>query len=928
MIGLKVLGKGNPFSTIAFIGEGPGEQEAIRGEPFVGASGAEFNNLLRRCVGIRREEVYVSNIVKWRTDENDRDPTDDEIERDKSELYEELRRVCPQIIVAIGRVSARFFLGKSVKMEFIHGMVYNPTDIVAKDLGAVIFPVYHPAAGIRLPDRYGKHIWDDFTRLGQYLKGQLEPTPVDTVSPQYTEVEYIQVSADKTAIDTEGWIDDPYSIQLCQQEGIATVVPYTTKIATNPLPPVIGHNIVHDLPIMRAVGIDTRNLDLHDTMIQSYLLGLYPKGLKALAYRLTGMKWSSYPALVHTAEIKNVDKYLAAAWFTRKCVVCSGQGKFTKTSTKKVADPNCMVCAGTGKIPKLGKKGQLLKTLTECECVTLQNVFLKAEVKCPACTDGATWPPPPKIYDEEGKLKKPWSISRRLKKMMAAIDKPLSDLESEDETTGEDEDEADHPLRKTWNNIDPEIRKPVEDAIGPLPRTTLRDVEDHQAVIHYSASDADATLRCHNKLSPKIKQMGLERVYDIDRGILPMLDRMQTTGMLIDRDYFAGFQTELEGELVVLQDKLSELVGYSINPGSSDQVASLLYGKLELPPPKFSKKTSKPSTDAKSMEALKIQYAFDETLAPIIDAILDYREHAKMLGTYVLPIQRLADRNSRIHTQLLYTNTTSGRLASRNINLQNIPTRSNLGKRVRNGFIAQQGCVLLSVDLDQIELRVGAHLSNEPNMIRIFQTGEDIHRATAALIYGLPPNEINPDQRRAAKTTNFGIFYGMSPTRLMNELALLGIKISKYEASAFIEAWFKAYPGVKGYMADCHAEARTYGYVRTMFGRIRYLPAVWSTLEGVREEALRQAGNTPIQGTAGEILKIGMRNIDRQLPAIQKIGYAEPLVPVHDELIFEVEESMAPLLQSMVEYEMSHATTLSVPLGAKGKTAHNWGEFK
>jgi uracil-DNA glycosylase family 4 len=936
MIGNKVIGYGPTPALIAIVGEGPGASEADQGLPFVGASGYELNNYLIRCAGIYRNEVFITNIVKWRTDEDDRNPTDQEIERDRPELYEELYRASPYIIVAVGKIAAQFFLGKSVKMEYIHGLPFDPIDPVAKELGCKILPVYHPAAGIRQPDRYGKLVWDDFRSLGKLLRGEIESTvpPDKYPTPLYTkESPQTLLTLDPTlpiALDTEGWVDDPYSIQVTQQVGKASVITEpTTYSSVFDGKMIVGHNMLHDLPIIRALGISTYKADIHDTMIGSYLLGLTPKALKPLSYRLNQMEMGSYPALIHSAEVSKVNQYLTTAWIQKVCRICEGKGNLPGLAKRKgkLADDKCSSCSGTGKIGKRGKKGQLLKTSDDCACVVLADVPLKSTVRCPACVDGANWPAPPVIYDEEGKLKRPWSISRRLKKMMEEI----TSIGSEDDEEGEDvdEDEASHPLRKRWYNIDPEIRRPVEDIIGKLPRTTLRDVKDTKAVIEYAGRDADATLRDFNVIMPMLKEQGLERVYDIDRGILPILDRMQSVGMLVDLDYFSGFQKELETELVVIQDRLSSLVGYNVNAGSPDQVSELLYGRLKLDPPKFSKKTEKPSTDAKSMESLKIKYAFDAAVAPIIDVILDYREHAKMLGTYVLPIQRLADKNCRIHTQLLYTNTASGRLASRNINLQNIPTRSPLGKRVRKGFIAPPGCVLVSVDLDQVELRVGAHLSRDENMIEIFRSGKDIHRATAALVYKLSMDLITSDQRVAAKTVNFGIFYGMQATRLMNELALLGIKITRQEAMDFIAAWFEAYPGVKCYMADVYAEARQTGMVRTMFGRIRYFPAVWSPLDGIREEALRQIGNQPVQGTAGDILKVGMKNVyDHSIPEVRQFGYCEPLVPVHDELIFEAEESIAPLLQCHVEYEMSHAANLLAPLGAKGNIAKTWGDLK
>lgn len=461
-----------------------------------------------------------------------------------------------------------------------------------------------------------------------------------------------------------------------------------------------------------------------------------------------------------------------------------------------------------------------------------------------------------------------------------------------------------------------------------MPEVSLDDVEPRQRAINYSARDADATLRVYRALNPRIESMGLQKAYEIDLNCIPIIDRMHQNGILIDKDYFIALDKQFEREQYDVLDKLYSAVGSYFNPASPIQIKEILgkYGVKDLE-----------SSKERDLQLLLLKRP---ELKPIIENGILYRTLNKMRGNYTTKLVEQADENSRLHTTFILSAQegedsaeapSTGRLSSRGPNLQNIPVAAEgPGSLIRKGFISKPGTVLLSCDLSQIELRVGAHLAKESNMIEAFKSGLDLHTYTAAKMFGVPYGKVDKKtQRYPAKSINFGIFYGMSKYRLQSELAVSGLNISLDEAQEFIDAWFEIYPGMRTYMYGVQSEARQNYYVRTLFGHIRYLPNVHSKDQRVQAEALRQAGNHGVQGSAGEILKIAMSNIHRNVyPVMQSLGYFEPLLTIHDEVIFEVQEDIADIAEKMVAYEMEHAVELDVPLLSSSKTAKTWADLK
>lgn len=844
------------------VGEAPGRAEDERGRPFCGPSGLELDRYLERAAQIHRRDVYVTNLCKVRPSDTNDDPTADQIAQYEPDLYEELGAIQPRVVVAIGRISAAWFLGipqDAFDLEKSHGIPYTNSPRTP----AVVIPVTHPAAGLHQPERYQTQCYRDWEAVGKVLRGEYSWS-LDTEPCHYGDTGGYPSQIPFAAVDTEGSRTLPWGLSFATHHRMGAVV----RVG-KPLPifnRVVMHNSLYDLPVLRAMGIDVDPDHVEDSMIAAYVLSYPAKGLKTLAYRLCGMEMEDYSDI-----IKDADEALAKEYLTR------------------VAAAYCPTCKGEGEVGEPHKR-QSKRTRDGLDPVKYKRV------RCPDCQGDCTrWPlPTPQLVfgdDFCGRLYKPRSCGRSVRQALVR---------------GTD-------LRATWSALDESIRAAPERELGPLRPVTLDDVQPPERAIRYSARDADATIRVWDKLRAELDADNLWDIYHVDMGIVPIIDRMQTNGILIDKDHLAKLKIELEHKNLSLVDSIYNLTNQFINPLSHLQVAKLL---------------GVDDTNEKTLEAFKIRTK-DDNLRTLVDLILDYREGAKMVGTYCQPLQAWADRDSRIHTTFVLTGTLSGRLASKNPNLQNIPARSELGKRIRGAFIARPGCTLVSVDLDQIELRVGAHLAADQNMLDIFRSGKDIHAATASLVYRKPLEEVTQDERRASKTVNFGVFYGMSARRLQNELALMGIVYSTAECDEIIASWFRAYPGIRNYMARCHSEARTRGYVSSLLGRRRYLPGVHSKIPQIREESLRWSVNHPDQATAAEILKLWMRRVwEIVLPDLQRHGHCEPLLTVHDELIFEVEAGMEELVIAMVAAAAQDTMKLLVPIAAKGKCGQTWASME
>jgi DNA polymerase-1 len=454
---------------------------------------------------------------------------------------------------------------------------------------------------------------------------------------------------------------------------------------------------------------------------------------------------------------------------------------------------------------------------------------------------------------------------------------------------------------------------PITALIGTGARQlTMAQVPIPQAA-QYAAADADLTLRLKGLLEEELRREGLWGLFgEVEMPLLPLLLNMEQAGVLLDLGLLRELSYALGAEVGRLEEEIYTAVGHRFNINSSQQLAGVLYEELGLPRSRRTKTGY--STDAAVLEELRAAH-------PVIPLLLDYRMLTKLKSTYVDSLPALVDDAGRVHTSFNQTGTATGRLSSSDPNLQNIPVRGEWGRRIRRAFIAPPGSLLVAGDYSQIDLRVLAHLSQDPALLAAFRNDEDIHTATAAQVFGLDPAAVTPDMRRVAKTVNFGVIYGMSEYGLEQATDL-----SRQEASAFIRAYFEKYPGVKRYMDATKEAARQRGYVETLLGRRRYIPDIQSVNRQLREATERMAINMPVQGTTADIMKRAMLDISREM---QRRGLkSQMLLQVHDELIFEVPREEEAEVRSIVTEVMPQAVALSVPLKADIKTGQNWGEME
>ena len=423
--------------------------------------------------------------------------------------------------------------------------------------------------------------------------------------------------------------------------------------------------------------------------------------------------------------------------------------------------------------------------------------------------------------------------------------------------------------------------------------------------------DAGVAAGLFDALDAGCKEAGMDKLLsEMELPLASVLAGMEEDGILVDKEGLAAFGEQLRDRLGQLLAEIYNQVGYEFNLNSPKQLGEALFGKLGLPPRKKTK--SGYSTDADTLESLRAYH-------PVIDNILEYRIYQKLNSTYAEGLLKVIGPDGRIHSTFSQTETRTGRISSNEPNLQNIPIRTELGSRLRQYFVARPGWVFLDADYSQIELRIMAHISGDEAMREAFRQGADIHRATASRLYQLPPEEVTPRMRSSVKAVNFGILYGKGAFSLSRDLG-----VSVKEADDFIKAYLGAYPKVKEYMDNIVAEGMEKGYVTTLYGRRRMLPELSSSNRNLRAQGERMALNTPIQGTAADIIKLAMVRVANRL---EKEGLAARLIlQVHDELIVECPESEAELAARLLKEEMESAASLSVPLTADVNQGKNWLE--
>lgn len=442
---------------------------------------------------------------------------------------------------------------------------------------------------------------------------------------------------------------------------------------------------------------------------------------------------------------------------------------------------------------------------------------------------------------------------------------------------------------------------------------TLKDI-----VLHYlhdyaeitPVADAHYSLKLYGSLTQHLREVGGEELYrTIEQPLIAVLARMEQRGIKIDTGYFKELGTEIEHNIAGLEKKIYQCAGRQFNINSPKQLAQILFHDLKLPPVKRGKKHYSTSVDV--LQQLS-------GVHPLPKHVLTYRELTKIRSTYLDPLIAQA-RDGRIHTSYNQTGTTTGRLSSQNPNIQNIPVRTAVGKRIRNGFVADSGFSLISADYSQVELRLLAHITRDKNLVDAFKRDKDIHLHTAALMYDIPESSVTDANRRMAKVVNYGLIYGMSDYGLAK-----GLDIPVEHAMQFIQSYYNLYPGVAAWREQVVAAAEEKGYAETLFGRRRPLPEIHSRNHTVREFTKRAAINTPIQGSAADLIKLAMIDVEEKL---HEQGFERGLLlSIHDELVFEIETARIDEARELIKESMEKIVELTIPLRVTIGVGQNWAQ--
>lgn len=452
---------------------------------------------------------------------------------------------------------------------------------------------------------------------------------------------------------------------------------------------------------------------------------------------------------------------------------------------------------------------------------------------------------------------------------------------------------------------------PIEALIGRGKSQITMDLVDIDTVGTYAGEDAAVSLELKALLQRELESNGLTKLlHDVEMPLVRVLADMELTGVKLDTTVLQGMSEEMGETIRGLEARIYEIAGRPFNINSTQQLGQLLFVELKLPSGRRTKTGF--STDNEVLEGLRGKHE-------IVDEMLEYRQLIKLRNTYVDALPSLINpETGRVHTDFNQCATATGRLSSSNPNLQNIPIRGEIGRKIRRAFIPlERNHVLLAADYSQIELRILASMSDDPRLMQAFLSGEDVHRATASAVFGVPPEAVTPDQRRIAKVVNFGIIYGIGENRLAHETG-----ISRAEAGEFIASYNRTYAGVKSFMDDMRKRAALYGYVSTLLHRRRYIPEIDSPNPGIRTAAERAAINMPIQGTAADVIKLAMIRLDAELKS--RFPDARMVLQVHDELVFDVPEPLVPEVSRVVQAVMEQALPLKVPLEIEMKVGDDW----
>jgi uracil-DNA glycosylase family 4 len=903
------------------IGEAPGKEEAYRGRPFVGPSGKDQKMYLKPFGINPNAEWYLTNVVKEYHEDNP-DPTPERIEAWSGYLEQEIAAVRPDLVVAVGRFATDWLLGHQVDMDRVHGV---PFPNVERANGATVIPVFHPAAGLHQP-RYkpflqwdyhqvANAIWD--LETGDYPPDRILVTDTWNGHEDYQDVDGYQLAElvhdrlvhSQYALDTEGTPDSPWSIQVSSYVGHG----YTLRVGCPGFhigiaalqhvsdqhdAQVIVHNGLYDIPMARAMGLELAHVSTWDTMYAAYLLGFEAQGLKPLAWRFCGMDMKSFKQMV------------------------SGAGKEKQLNYIQQAD-------------------SMAWTVPEKRTVRTNN--------------GVT-----KDYKPAGMARKLKSI---LKKVEAEGVENVDLLDRWYSAGGE----------QYAKDAAREARQEVEQVLGPFPEPTLGDIPLSDAV-WYASRDADAALRLKPCLERELSRYDLLHLMARGMASFPAAEEIQATGMPASRPYFENLQADMMNRARDVQDMIirdftepvlkdikyrvpykhitkqgkvkmkyktevkQELVYEGFNPASPKQVAEMLE-RRGLSGLRTTKKTGKPSTDAKSIGHLAKDDAF-------VAAIFEYRKYRKIATDFCTPVlDRIPAGTTHpyfVHSKWMITRTTSRRLATTGktdarksgFNLMNIPIRTELGKLVRQGYMCPDGYSFGSWDYSKIEPRCLAHLSGDPLLMEIFLEDRNIYKETASRVWGIALEDISDEQYAVAKAVVLGSMYGMGAATLQAGLWEQGLMDwTMQDCEQLLDDFWDVFSGAAEYKRRVANEARECGYVRDHWGHYRWLPDLNSWDGKLRAEAERHAVSHKVQPFAQGMLQNGLAHLWWQLQALRSAGHdVRMCLNMHDEvvLIYKKAEGLASALDGIVTDSLVNhcGVRLNVPVVAEGVHAETWSKLK
>lgn len=891
--GRRTIGEGPVPNRLMIIGDYPDRESARTGRPFSNRKYRE-NELNRFLDGVRlpsRSEWYLTTFIKdWCGDDGEYLQSD--FDRDEPELVDEIRRVAPTVVVCLGRHVSRWFLG-DVDLDETHAIPWRlPTEspqahLFESPASVVVWANYSPAAGFRSPE-ISSAVAYDFEQLSAFFEGKV--TARTLYDDQYPDPTYTEITSSDlldecmagggiVAADTEGWNWNPWSVQLSTRAGEAYVI--RTKSVeliarfvewVNAVPDLyqfVFHAALHDLGVFRAMGIDVRRIHFDDTSIMAYNLQLEPLGLKPLCVRHCGMQMDSYDSIMGDAGTRMAQDWLMSVLEMEDYEhELARQAELDRLRTTPYTDAKGRT--------KPGRKIRALPTV-----------------------------PKSKLHG---------AIIRCLR--------------------------SERP-RKLWDDQVVDRHVEAGSRYGQMWEATLDHVEPVRAIT-YAARDADGTGRLEPALRERIRAAALDRVYAADLGTVLLIDRMQQTGITPDLKHFAALSGDLGLEIGAIQTRLTDQLhvaglekerANNFNANSSDQVGDLLFTRFGLPELKRTR-GGDPSTNDRILEALEKSPGLDSGVRSLIADIRYYRETYKLKHTFVDQIPSFVDRwpfDGRIHATFRITRVVTGRLAASDPNLLAMPKYGKFAQRFREGFVSGDGRVFGSWDLSQIELRVLAHLSQDPVLLNAFRTGQDLHASLARRIFGVEKKDQTKVMRLAAKAINFGIPMGMTNIGLTVELKKNGVDVNEDDAQRWLDETMNLYALVPVYQQSKIAEAKRNGFVCDLIGRRRYVGGIRSFDPGTRSEAERFAFATPIQSSAQGVMKTAEAYLWNEIimPRQMRGEWIEPILQVHDDVIMEFDKK----LKADINVEMVWAMTktfhgLTVPIETSGDWGRSWGHME